>query len=72
MSKGRAGPAARNGECGPRTGARDMAIVGHDGEKLHNFEVTPDKFKRWEDCPETVAKVEHYAQMLAKFPGADA
>lgn len=49
-----------------------MAIVGHDGEKLHNFEVTPDKFKRWEDCPETVAKVEHYAQMLAEFPGADA
>jgi len=47
-------------------------MVGHDEEKLHNFEVTPDKFKRWEDRPETVAKVEHYAQVLAELPGAHA
>ena len=43
-------------------------MVGHDEEKLRNFEVTPDKFKRWEDCRETVARVEHYAQVLAKLP----
>jgi len=47
-------------------------MVGHDEEKLHNFEVTPDKFKRWEDCRETVARVEHYAQVLAELPGARA
>ena len=47
-------------------------MVGHDEEKLHNFEVTPDKFKRWEDCRETVARVEHYAQVLAELPDARA
>ena len=45
------------------------AMVGHDAEKLHNFKVTPDKFKRWEDCPRTVAEVERYAQALAEVTG---
>ena len=45
-------------------------IVGHDEEKLRKFEVTPDKFKRWEDCPRTVAEVERYAQVLAELPRA--
>ncbi len=40
-------------------------VVGHDEEKLRNFKVTPDKFKRWEDCPRTVAEVRRYAQALA-------
>ncbi len=44
-------------------------MVGHDEEKLHNFKVTPDKFKRWEDCPRTVAEVERYAKVLAELPG---
>lgn len=41
-------------------------MVGHSEEKLRNFKVTPDKFKRWEDCQRTVAEVGHYAQMLAE------
>ena len=45
-------------------------MVGHDEERLRNFEVTPDKFKRWEDCPPTVAQVERYAQVLAEVTGA--
>jgi hypothetical protein len=40
-------------------------MVGHDEEKLRNFKVTPDKFKRWEDCPRTVAEVRRFAQVLA-------
>jgi hypothetical protein len=32
--------------------------------------VTSDKFKRWADCPRTVAEVERYAQVLAKVTGA--
>jgi hypothetical protein len=28
--------------------------------------VTPDKFKRWEDCPRTVAEVERYALVLGE------
>lgn len=43
-------------------------MVGHDENNLHNFKVTPDRFKRWEDCPATVAEVERYAQVLAEIP----
>jgi len=43
-------------------------MVNHDEDKLHDFVVTPDKFKRWEDCPRTVAEVERYAQALAEIP----
>ena len=45
-------------------------MVGRDKEKLRNFEVTPDRFKRWEVCPRTVAEVERYAQVLAELPDA--
>jgi len=45
-------------------------MVGHDEESLRNFVVTPEKFKRWEDCPRTVAEVERYAQALAEIPVA--
>ena len=44
-------------------------LVGQDEEKLHAFDVTPDKFTRWEDCPETVEKVTHYAQVLRQVAG---
>ncbi len=40
-------------------------MVGQDKEKLRDFKVTPEKFKRWEDCPQTVAEVERYARVLA-------
>ena len=40
-------------------------MLDHDEEKLKNFELTSDKFHRWEDCPRTVASVEKYAEMLS-------
>ncbi len=46
--------------------------MGRDKERLRNFEVTPDKFKRWEDGPRTVAEVKRYAQVLAKLPDTQA
>jgi len=42
-------------------------IVGYDEEKLRNFKVRREMFRRWEDCPETVAKVEAYAKVLAEL-----
>jgi hypothetical protein len=45
-------------------------MVGGDEEKLRSFKVTPDKFKRWEDCPRTVAEVERYAQVFAQVTAA--
>ena len=44
-------------------------MVGQDEEKLRDFEITPDKFTRWEDCPQTVERVAHYAEMLGKISG---
>jgi multimeric flavodoxin WrbA len=44
-------------------------MVDRDTERLRNFEVTPDKFRRWEDCLQTAAEVKHYAHMLAELPG---
>jgi multimeric flavodoxin WrbA len=46
------------------------AMVGRDEAKLRSFKVTQDKFKRWEDCPRTVAEVERYAQVLAEVSSA--
>ena len=43
------------------------AMVGFDEEKLRNFKVTKDKFKRWEDDPETVAKVAKCAKIFASI-----
>ena len=45
-------------------------MVSHDKERLRNFEITPDKFNRWGDCPKTVAEVERYARALAELPDA--
>jgi len=36
-------------------------------ENLRKFKVTPDKFKRWEDNPETVAEVAKYAKILEEL-----
>ena len=41
-------------------------LVGKDEEALANFEFTPDKFHRFEDDPETVAKVKEYGELLAR------
>ena len=43
------------------------AMVGRDEERLKKFKITPDKFKRWEDNPETVEKVARYAKILAEL-----
>jgi len=42
-------------------------MVGFNEEKLRSFKVTPEKFKRWEEDLETVAKVEKYARILAEL-----
>ena len=42
-------------------------IVGRDEEKLRNFKVKRELFRRWEDCPKTVAKVEAYSGVLAEL-----
>lgn len=44
-------------------------MVGRDAERLRDFQITPDKFKRWEDSPETDESVKRYAQVLAELPG---
>ena len=43
------------------------AMVGRSEEDLGKFEITPDKFRRWEDDRETVAQVTKYAKMLAEI-----
>ncbi len=40
------------------------SMLGRDEERLREFEITPDKFTRWEDCARTVAEVERCAQVL--------
>jgi hypothetical protein len=42
-------------------------IVGRDEEKLRAFKLTQDMFRRWEDCPETVAQVKAYAKVLSEL-----
>lgn len=46
-------------------------MLDYDEEKLKNFELTCDMFKRWEDCPQTVASVEKYAEMLSHLEVTD-
>jgi len=40
-------------------------ILGKDEEKLKDFQITEDKFKRWEDCPRTVEQIRQYARILS-------
>ena len=42
-------------------------LVGRDEERLRNFQFTKDIFNRWEDSPETVAKVDEHAKFLAEL-----
>ena len=42
-------------------------MVGQDAEALEKYEITPDKFKRWEDDEETVDKVHRYGKMLSEI-----
>ena len=43
------------------------SMLGRSEEKLQAFKLTRDMFKRWEDCPETVAQVERYAKTLSQL-----
>ena len=42
-------------------------MVGRNEEALKNFEFTQDKFRRWEDDPETVAKIKRYGEILSRI-----
>ena len=55
--------------CGVAKGCRIgglWSMVGRDEERLREFEITPDKYTRWEDCARTVAEVERYARVLGE------
>ena len=42
-------------------------LLGKDEEALKNFEFTPDKFRRFEDDPETVDAVKNVGALLAEM-----
>jgi multimeric flavodoxin WrbA len=42
-------------------------MLDRDEERLKNFRLTPEMFRRWENCPDTVAKIELCAEMLARL-----
>jgi len=42
-------------------------MVGRDPEALKKFEITPDKFRRWEDDVEMVDEVKKYGKMLSEI-----
>ena len=42
-------------------------LLGNDEEKLKNFKFTPDKFKRWEDNPVIVDKVDKIGKLLSEI-----
>ncbi len=42
-------------------------MVGRNKEALDKFEITPDKFRRWEDDEQAVDEVEKYGRILAEL-----
>lgn len=42
-------------------------MVGRDVEALKKFEITPDKFRRWEDDEKMVDEVKKYGKMLSEL-----
>lgn len=42
-------------------------MLGRSEGKLQEWELKPEMFRRWEDCPETVAQVDVYAEMLSRL-----
>jgi hypothetical protein len=42
-------------------------LLGKDEKALEAFEFTPDKFRRFEDDPEIVDKVQEYGRLLANL-----
>ncbi len=50
-----------------RVGGLWKYILGKDEKKLKEFEFTPDKFTKWEDCPQIVEEVDRYGKILAEL-----
>lgn len=48
-----------------RVGGLWKYVLDQDDNKLKEFEFTPDKFKKWEDCPQIVKEVDRYGKILA-------
>ena len=42
-------------------------LLGRDEERLHNWTLQQDMFKRWEDDPDTVIEIAEYAHKLAQL-----
>jgi multimeric flavodoxin WrbA len=42
-------------------------MLGRSEERLREWKLTPEMFRRWEDCPATVEKVARYAQTLSEL-----
>jgi multimeric flavodoxin WrbA len=42
-------------------------MVGKDAKALSEFDITPDKFKRWEDDIDTVNEVKKYGEILSSI-----
>jgi hypothetical protein len=42
-------------------------MLGRDEERLRNWTLQKDMFKRWEDDPDIVKEVASYAQKLAQL-----
>ncbi len=42
-------------------------MVGRDAEALNKFEITPDKFKRWEDDEQMVEEIKKYGKILSEI-----
>jgi len=41
-------------------------MVGQNEEALKKFEITPDKFRRWEDDKQTVDEAKRYGKILSE------
>lgn len=48
-----------------RVGGLWKYVLDKDEDKLKEFEFTPDKFKKWENCPQIVEEVDKYGKILA-------
>ena len=42
-------------------------MLGEDENKLKDFEFTPDKINKWEDCPQIVEEVNNCGKTLAEL-----
>ena len=50
-----------------RVGGLWKYVLDQDENKLKKFKFTPDKFKKWEDCPQIAEEVERYGKILAEL-----